>query len=79
MSRFQVLSDAQWSLIEDMLPRPTSRQGRPFADARKMIEAIVYRYRTGTRGVTCPMPTGHGRQCGRGIGGWPRTALGTVS
>lgn len=48
MSRFQVLSDAQWALIEDALPRPTGRRGRPFADARAMVEGIVYRYRTGT-------------------------------
>lgn len=48
MSRFQVLSDAQWSLIEDALPRATGRRGRPFADARTMVKAIVYRYRTGT-------------------------------
>ena len=47
MSRFQMLSDAQWSLIEDALPRPTGRRGRPFSDARMMVEAIVYRYRTG--------------------------------
>ncbi|KQR89558.1 transposase [Microbacterium sp. Leaf179] len=47
MSRFQVLSDAQWSLIEGMLPRPTGRKGRPFSDARAMVEAIVYRYRCG--------------------------------
>ena len=47
MSRFQVLSDAQWSLIEGMLPRPTGRPGRKFSDARTMVEGIVYRYRTG--------------------------------
>lgn len=47
MSRFQLLSDAQWSLIEDLLPRPTGRKGRPFAEARVMVEAIIYRYRTG--------------------------------
>ena len=47
MSRFQVLSDAQWSLIEEMLPRPTGRPGRRFSDARTMAEGIVYRYRTG--------------------------------
>ena len=40
MSRFQMLSDAQWSLIEGMLPRPTGRKGRPFADARLMVEGI---------------------------------------
>ncbi|MCU1409092.1 MAG: transposase [Microbacteriaceae bacterium] len=47
MSRFQVLSDSQWSLIEGMLPRPTGRKGRPISDARVMVEAIIYRYRTG--------------------------------
>ena len=47
MSRFQMLSDAQWSLIVGMLPRPTGRKGRPFSDARLMVEGIVYRYRTG--------------------------------
>ena len=41
------MSDAQWSLIEWMLPRPTGRKGRPFADARTVIEGIIYRYRTG--------------------------------
>jgi hypothetical protein len=34
MSRFRLLSDAQWSLIVSMLPLPTGRRGRPFADAR---------------------------------------------
>lgn len=27
MSRFQMLSDSQWSLIEEMLPRLTGRKG----------------------------------------------------
>ncbi|TFH98243.1 IS5 family transposase, partial [Micrococcus flavus] len=47
MSRFQMLSDAQWTLIAPMLPARTGRQGRPFADARTMVEAIIYRYRCG--------------------------------
>ena len=47
MSRFQVMSDAQWSLIADLLPARTGKPGRPFADARLMVEAIIYRYRTG--------------------------------
>ena len=48
MTRFQVLSDAQWELIEEFLPaRRTGRQGRPFADARLMVEGIIYRYRCG--------------------------------
>lgn len=47
MPRFQVLSDAQWLLIAELLPRPTGKPGRKFSDARTMIEGIVYRYRTG--------------------------------
>jgi transposase len=58
MSRFQVLSDAQWSLIEDVLPRPTGRKGRPFSDARLMVEAIVYRYRTGIAWRDLPVAFG---------------------
>ncbi|QZH69452.1 hypothetical protein K6L26_30430 (plasmid) [Mycolicibacterium farcinogenes] len=33
MSRFQLLSDVQWSLIEDLLPARTGKKGRPFRDA----------------------------------------------
>lgn len=47
MSRFQVLSDEQWSMIADLLPKPTGRRGRPFADARLVVEGIIYRYRCG--------------------------------
>lgn len=47
VTRFQVLSDAQWVLIESMLPVRTGRAGRPFSDARSMVEGIVYRYRCG--------------------------------
>ena len=47
MSRFQMLSDTQWELIAPMLPTRTGRAGRPFADARAMVEAIIYRYRCG--------------------------------
>jgi putative transposase len=47
VSRFQLLSDDQWVLIEDLLPVRTGRQGRPFSDARSMVEGIIYRYRCG--------------------------------
>lgn len=47
MSRFQMLSDSQWAMIEGLLPRRTGRRGRPFSDARMIVEGIVYRYRCG--------------------------------
>jgi transposase len=45
MSRFVLLSDEQWSLIKDFLPARTGKRGRPFRDARQVIEGIAYRYR----------------------------------
>lgn len=47
MSGLQVLSDAQWEQIADQLPKHTGRKGRPFTDARLMVEGIIYRYRCG--------------------------------
>ena len=45
MSRFQYLPGGQWSFIEEMFSRRTRPKGRLFADARLMVEGIVYRYR----------------------------------
>jgi transposase len=47
MSRFQLLSDAQWSLVADLLPVRTGKRGRPFREARQVVEGIIYRYRCG--------------------------------
>lgn len=47
MTRFQTLSDQQWDAIADLLPARTGRRGRPFSDARAMVEGIIYRYRCG--------------------------------
>jgi len=47
VSRFELLSDQQWELIKDLLPARTGKPGRPFSDARAMVEGIIYRYRCG--------------------------------
>jgi hypothetical protein len=47
VSQCRLLSDAQWVLIEDLLPVRAGEQGRPFSVARSMAEGIVYRYRCG--------------------------------
>lgn len=46
-SRFQALSDDQWARIEPLLPSNIGRRGHPFGDSRRVVEGIVYRYRTG--------------------------------
>jgi transposase len=47
VSRFAALSDEEWARIEPFMPVVSEKGGRPFADHRTMVEAIVYRYRTG--------------------------------
>lgn len=47
VSRTEYLTDAQWSLIEPLLPSSDGRRGRPFRDNRRVVEGIVYRYRAG--------------------------------
>jgi len=47
MSRCAVLNDAQWARIEPLMPSSEGQRGRPFRDHRHVVEAIVYRLRTG--------------------------------
>jgi len=47
VSRFAVLSDAEWDRIGEFMPRAGGKGGRPFADHRTTVEGIIYRYRTG--------------------------------
>jgi transposase len=46
-SRFAVLSDAQWQRIGPLLPSNVGRRGRPFSNDRRVVEGIIFRYRTG--------------------------------
>lgn len=40
------LTDKQWKLIEEVFPEPAAT-GRPPADARLMVDGILWRLRTG--------------------------------
>ena len=42
------LSDAEWRIIEPLLPRPSTRRGRPRVHSyREILNAIFYVLRTG--------------------------------
>ena len=41
------LSDAQWALIEPLMPSRNTSGSRPFRDHRPLVDGIIYRYRTG--------------------------------
>lgn len=47
LSRYQSFTDEQWFRIERLLPTNVGRQGHPFGEHRRVVEGIVYRYRTG--------------------------------
>ncbi|WP_416370521.1 IS5 family transposase [Streptomyces sp. PR69] len=47
MPRHARLTARQWDRIRPLLPSSAGRRGRPWADHRRIVEAIVCRYRTG--------------------------------
>lgn len=51
------LSDEQWQVIEPLLPLP-KRMGRPRADDRQTLNAILYGLRTGCRWSDLPRELG---------------------
>ncbi len=48
MTRTQVLDDVVWARIEPLLPPVKGAMGRPMRDHRLLVEATVWRYRTGS-------------------------------
>ena len=46
-SRYRQFSDEQWERVEPVLASSDGKVGRPFADHRRVVEGICYRYRTG--------------------------------
>lgn len=48
------LTDAQWARIEPLLPDRTPRRGGRWRDHRQVIDAIAFKYRTGTPWIDLP-------------------------
>lgn len=48
MSRTQVLTDAMWARIEPLLPDRMPQRGGRWGDHRPVLEAICWRFRTGS-------------------------------
>jgi putative transposase len=46
--RSGVISDGLWAVIEPVLPSGVGRRGRPWNDHRRTLEAIAWRFRTGS-------------------------------
>ncbi|MFI8933323.1 IS5 family transposase [Streptomyces sp. NPDC053474] len=48
------LTDAQWARIEPLLPDRTPKRGGRWRDHRQVIDAIAFKYRTGTPWMDLP-------------------------
>lgn len=48
MLRTGVVGDDLWALIEPVLPIAAGRRGRPWNNHRRTLEAIIWRFRTGS-------------------------------
>ena len=55
--QFQELSNKQWNMIKSYLPKPV-RTGRPRADDRTTINAIIFVLITGCRWIDLPIRYG---------------------
>lgn len=48
MASTDVITDEMWEWIEPLLPSSAGRRGGQFRDHRLMLEAIIWRFRTGS-------------------------------
>ncbi|MFF9481669.1 IS5 family transposase [Streptomyces sp. NPDC014733] len=55
------LTDAQWARIEPLLPARTPKRGGRWRDHREAIDAIAFKFRTGTQWVHLPETYGNWR------------------
>ncbi|MET9566259.1 IS5 family transposase [Streptomyces tauricus] len=55
------LSDAQWARIEPLLPDRTPKRGGQWRDHRQVIDAIAFKFQTGTQWVHLPEKYGNWR------------------
>lgn len=55
------LTDAQWARIEPLLPDRKPKRGGRWRDHREVIDAIAFKFRTGTQWVHLPEKYGNWR------------------
>ena len=52
------LTDAEWALLEPLLPDRTPKRGGPWADHRMVVNGVFWRTRTGAPWRDLPAPYG---------------------
>src|ERR1700679_529557 len=76
--RFELLSEAQWEMIEPLLPEPKRRKdkrGRPWASNRACLEGILWVLQTGAAWRFLPDKYPSPATCWRRLLRWEETFL----
>ena len=76
MERFG-LRDDQWDRIKDILPGREGHVGGTAADNRLVVEAVLYRFRTGIPWRDLPARFGYWKSVHQRFGRWAKTASAT--
>jgi len=72
--KFKPLTDAQWEYIEPLLP-PHAKEGKPRADDRQTINAILYVLKTGILWNDLPEEYGDDSTANRRLIRWEREGV----
>ena len=78
MTVAQDLTDAQWTFIEPLLPKPPKRadgRGRPWRDARAVLNGILWILRTGAQWAELPRRYPPYQTCHRCFQQWQRAGV----
>jgi transposase len=74
MGAAKKLSDQQWQVIEPLLPLP-NRMGRPRADDRQTLDAILFVLRSGCRWEDLPKELGSPITAWRRLKSWEEAGV----
>jgi transposase len=75
MTRREELTDEQWAIIKPLMPEPARRadgRGRPWRDAREVLNGILWILRSGARGQDLPERLPPYQTCHRRFQHWVR-------
>ena len=72
--KFKPLTDEQWKYIEPLLP-PPEKEGKPRADDRRTINAILYVLKTGTPWNDLPEEYGDDSTANRRLRRWEKEGV----
>jgi len=72
------LTDAQWKMLDDLIPEPTPRidgRGRPWTDRRAVLNGILWVLRTGAPWADVPERYPSYQTCHRRFQQWVRSGV----